>query len=117
MRNITLLDNVNAGVQNISVPINLEKRTDWNLIIETNGLNSLIEVFIEQGYSAGKSSTPTNWVVLQNCCYYNGAFPVEDDIVQIEKSVFTANWFRVRVESLNNISGTITAKLHYKDYP
>jgi len=28
MRNVTLLDNVNAGVQNISVPVNLETFTN-----------------------------------------------------------------------------------------
>ena len=41
MRNLTLLNNVDASIQSISEPINLEQRTDWELIVESSGLDDI----------------------------------------------------------------------------
>ncbi len=118
MRNKTLLDNVSAGVQQISDPLNLEKRTDWELIIESSGLDGVPRLFIERGFNAGKCNPlPTEWRVLQSGCNDEGYFPIDDDTIQILKDGFTANWFRVRVETNGNTTGNITVTIHYKDYP
>ena len=64
MRNVTLLDNVSAGVQQISDPINLERRTDWELIILSDTLDGTPQLFIERGFNAGKCNPePTEWQV------------------------------------------------------
>ena len=118
MRNVTLLDNVSAGVQQISDPINLERRTDWELIIESSGLDGVPQLFIERGFNAGKCNPePSEWILLQGGCTDEGSFPIDEDTIQILKDGFTANWFRVRVEAEDNTTGNITVTIHYKDYP
>ena len=118
MRNVTLLDNVDASVQQISVEENLDKRTDWNLIVESSGLDGQPQLFIEKGFTGGKCiSPPSEWFVVASKCRSTGIFLINDPLIQIEKTGFTANWFRVRVEPNGNTTGNITAKLHYKDYP
>ena len=118
MRNVTLLNNVDASTQQISTPINLERRTDWELIIESSGLDGTPQLFIERGFNAGKENPiPTEWRVLESGCNEEGFFPIDDSIIQILKDGFTANWFRVRIEAEDNTTGNITVKLHYKDYP
>jgi len=118
MRNLTLLNNVDASIQSISEPINLEQRTDWELIVESSGLDDIPKLFIERGFNAGKCNPlPTDWYTLSNKCNLDGSFPIDDTEIQIEKSGFTANWFRVRIEPESNTSGNITIKIHYKQYP
>ena len=118
MRNVTLLDNVSASVQQISDSVNLDKRTDWILTILSDTLDGTPELFIEYGFTGGKCLTPpSEWFILENCCEVDGSFLINDSVIQVNKSVFTANWFRVRVEAEDNTTGNITIKLHYKDYP
>jgi hypothetical protein len=118
MRNVTLLNAVDASQITISEPLNLEKRTDWELIITSDSLDDVPELFIEKGYNAGKCNPlPTEWFILPNKCDNTGTFLIDDSIIQIEKSGFTANWFRVRIDPKLNTTGTITVKIHYKDYP
>lgn len=118
MRNVTLFDNLSASIQQISTPINLEKRTDWELIIESSNLDAIPKLFIERGYNPGKCNPlPTEYYVLENKCNSDGSFLIDESEIQIIKNGFTANWFRIRVEPESNTTGNITAKLHYKNYP
>ena len=118
MRNVTLLDNVAANTQQVSDALNLERRTDWELIIESNSLDGTPQLFIERGFNAGKCNPePSEWQVLQSGCNEAGYFPIDDSVIQILKDGFTANWFRVRVEAEDNTTGNITVTIHYKDYP
>ncbi len=117
MRNELLLDSVDASVQQISEPVNLERRTDWELTVESNGLDGTPNLFIEKGFNRGDCHPlPTEWFPLANKCDNSGAFLIDDDLVQIEKTGFTANWFRVRLEPNGNTTGNVKATFHYKDY-
>ena len=118
MRNKTLLDNVDASVQNISDAVNLDKRTDWKIIIESDTLDGVPQLFIEEGFTGGKcSGEPTDWFALSNKCDDTGVFSIDTTPIMIERNYFTGNWIRVRVEANGNTTGNYTVKLHYKDYP
>lgn len=118
MRNFQLLAGADASIQQISKELNLEKRTDWELIIESENLDGTPQLYIERGYNAGKSNPlPSEWFILANNCENTGFFPVDDSEIQILNYGFTANWFRVRVEPNDNTTGTITVTIHYKEYP
>jgi hypothetical protein len=118
MRNVILLDNADASTQQISAEVNLERRTDWELVIESDSLDGTPNLFIEKGYNAGKCNPlPTEWFIEPNVCKVTNEFPIEDTEIQIVKNGFTANWFRVRVEPNDNTTGNITVTIHYKTYP
>lgn len=117
MRNVILLSDVDASIQQISDPVNLERRTDWELTIESTGLDGTPHLFVEKGFNTGKCHPlPSEWFILANKCDSSGLFLIDDPLIQIEKTGFIANWFRVRVEPNDNTTGTIKVTLHYKDY-
>ncbi len=117
MRNVTLLDNADASTLQISKEVNLERRTDWDLVIESDSLDDVPSLYIEKGYNAGKCNPlPTEWRVLPNKCDSTGEFLINDSLIEVTKNGFNANWFRVRVEPNANTTGNMTVTLHYKDY-
>ena len=117
MRNITLLDDVSASVQQISEPTNLERHTEWVLRIDSTGLDGIPNLFIEEGFNGGKClPIPTDFNVLPNKCDDTGLFEITDNEVTIRSKNFLGNWFRVRIEANGNTTGTIKVVLSYKDY-
>jgi len=119
MRNVTLLDNVDASVQQISNEVNFDHRGQWKLLITSSGLDGTPQLFIEEGFTGGKCITPpSEWFVICNPCNDTGVyFPIDDDIITIEKNSIKGNWMRVRVEANDNTTGNITVKLGYKTFP
>ena len=118
MRNVTLLDGVDASSQQISTAENLDKRTEWKLLINSSGLDGIPQLFIEQGFNGGKCfGEPNEWSVLTNKCDDTGVFLIDDAIITVNASSFKGNWFRVRLEANGNTTGTVTARLGYKDFP
>ena len=117
MRTITLLDNVDASIQQISDATNLERHTEWVLRINSSTLDAIPNLFIEEGFNGGKClPEPTEWSVVPFKCDGTGTFEITESEVKIRSKQFLANWFRVRVEPNGNTTGTITIKLSYKDY-
>ena len=119
MRNVTFLNNVTAAISHVSVAINLDQRTEWKLRIDSSGLDGTPQLFIEEGFTGGKCITPpSEWFVICNPCNDTGVyFPIDDDIITIEKNSIKGNWMRVRVEANDNTTGNITVKLGYKTFP
>ena len=117
MRTITLFDNVDASIQQISDATNLERHTEWVLRVNSSTLDAIPNLFIEEGFNGGKClPEPTAWSVLPFKCDGTGTFEITESEVKIRSKQFLANWFRVRVEPNGNTTGTITIKLSYKDY-
>ena len=118
MRNILLLDGVDASIQQISSNVNLDRRTEWILLIDSIDLDGTPQLFIEQGFTKGECSpNPTKWYVVANKCDSTGEILIDDSEIQVESNYFKGNWFRVRVEANGNTTGTITVQLSYKDFP
>lgn len=117
MRNLTLLDNVNSGIQQISSAKNLERHTEWVLRVSSVGLDGIPNLFIEEGFNGGKClPEPTDFSVLPFKCDGTGTFEITESEIKIRSKQFLANWFRIRVEPNGNTSGTMTVILSYKDY-
>lgn len=117
MRTITLFDNVDASIQQISDATNLERHTEWVLRINSSTLDAIPNLFIEEGFNGGKClPEPTEWSVVPFKCDGTGTFEITESEVNIRSKQFLANWFRVRVEPNGNTTGTMTIKLSYKDY-
>jgi len=117
MRNLTLLDNVNSGIQQISSAKNLERHTEWVLRVSSVGLDGIPNLFIEEGFNGGKClPEPTEFSVLPFKCDGTGTFEITESEINIRSKQFLANWFRIRVEPNGNTSGTMTVILSYKDY-
>ena len=117
MRNLTLLDNVNSGIQQISIAKNLERHTEWVLRVSSVGLDGIPNLFIEEGFNGGKClPEPTEFSVLPFKCDGTGTFEITESEIKIRSKQFLANWFRIRVEPNGNTSGTMTVILSYKDY-
>ena len=118
MRNVTLLDNVAADVQQITAEINMDQRTEWKVYINTTGLNGRPQLYIEDNNSPSKNETPTgDWNPICNTCNDVDYFTLDDTVITIEKKDFKANWFRIRVEPTDNTAGTINVSLSYKTFP
>jgi hypothetical protein len=119
MRNVTFLNNVTAAISHVSVAINLDQRTEWKLRIDSSGLDGTPQLFIEEGFTGGKClDPPTEWNIVCNPCdTVNDSFPINDDIITIEKKDFKGNWFRVRIDRADNTTGNLTVKLGYKTHP
>jgi len=118
MRTADLLDNVGVGVQQISASINLEQRTDWKLFIESDSLDGVPELFVEEIGQGGKHSPAptTGYTIICNPNKADGHFPINDNIITIEKTDLKTNWFRVRIEPGTNSTGNVSIKLVYKTY-
>jgi hypothetical protein len=119
MRNVTLLDNVDASIQQISSHVNFDQRVAWKLFITTTGLDASPELFIECNNTSSKCFAPVgDWTIVCNQCNtLTDSFPLDDDVITIEKNDFKSNWFRVRVEPNGNTTGTIHVSLSYKTFP
>ena len=118
MRNVTLLDNVDASTQQISTHVNLDQRVEWKLFITSSGLDGEPQLFIEDNNTSSKCTEPTgDWNIVCNPFADFEYFPINDDIVTIEKKDFKSNWMRIRVENNGNTTGNITVKLSYKTFP
>ena len=118
MRNVTLLNNVAADVQQITAEVNMDQRTQWKVYINTAGLDGRPQLFIEDNNSPSKNETPTgNWTPICNTCSDIDYFTLDDTVITIEKKDFKANWFRIRVEANDNTTGTINVSLSYKTFP
>jgi hypothetical protein len=117
MRNFTLLDSVDASVQQISDAKNLERHTEWVLRIDSVGLDGIPQLFIEEGFNGGKClPEPTDWNVVPFKCDDTGTFDITTSEVNIRSKQFLANWFRIRIEPNGNTTGAISVILSYKDY-
>jgi len=117
MRTKVLFDDVDASVSQESVEIQMDKRTDWDLVVTVDGLDGVPQIIIEKAYTGGGCLPgPSDWYAVENC---NGDtfFDVDSPPLQIHKSQFTPNYFRIRLEPNTNTTGTVTAFLGYKDYP
>jgi hypothetical protein len=44
----------------------------------------------------------------------DGSFPIDDELITIEKKDFKSNWFRLRLEPNGNTTGNISIELVYK---
>ena len=119
MRNVTLLDNVDASTQQISTHVNLDQRAAWKLFITSSGLDGEPQLFIEDNNTSSKCVEPTgDWNIICNPCdTVTDSFPIDDDTITIEKNSFKSNWMRVRIEPNGNTTGTITVTLSYKTFP
>lgn len=120
MRNVTLLDNVDASTQQISDFVNLDQRAAWVILITSDNLDGTPQFFIEFNNTSGKCVDPTgDWTIVCNPCDETGEgyFPINDEVITIEKNSFKSNWIRVRVEPNDNTTGNITAVLSYKTFP
>ena len=47
MRTVTLLDNIDASIQQVSQFINFDQRSEWKLFIKSSGLDGEPQLFIE----------------------------------------------------------------------
>ena len=118
MRNVTLLDNVAADVQQITDEVNFDQRAQWKVYINTTGLNGRPQLYIEDNNSPSKNETPVgDWTPICNNCSDTDYFTLDDTVITIEKKDFKANWFRIRVEPVDNTTGTINVSLSYKTFP
>ena len=118
MRNATLLNNVDASVQQISDALNLDHRAQWKLYINATGLNGTPQLFIEDNSSGSKCIDPAyNWNIICNACDELDYFPISETVITIEKKDFKANWMRVRVDPGDNTTGTIDIRITYKTFP
>lgn len=118
MRNLTLLDNVDANTQQISEPVNFDHRVEWKIYINSTGLDGTPQIYIEDNSSGSKCIDPAyNWNPICNRCDELDYFPIDDDLITIEKKDFKASWFRVRVEANDNTTGTIDVRITYKTFP
>ena len=116
MRTVTLLDNADASVQQISDFINFDQRSEWKLFIKSSSLDGEPQLFIESNNTKSACVEPTgDWTVFCNPLnLVDGSFPINDDIITIEKKDFKSNWFRLRLEPNGNTTGNITIQLVYK---
>lgn len=113
-----LFTNQDASVAATSDIVSMQKRTNWDLVIDTTGLDGTPEVIIEVGYNLGKCHPdPTEWYAIENPEDCTFVFPITTTPTVIKKKEQTANWLRVRIEPNGNTTGNITALLAYKDYP
>ena len=118
MRNVTLLNDVDASRQQISAEINMDQRTEWKVYINTARLDGVPRLFIEDNTSPSKNETPTgDWNPICNTCSDIDYFTLDDTVITIEKKDFKANWFRIRIEPNDNTTGTINVSLSYKTFP
>lgn len=118
MRNATLLNNVDASVQQISEPLNLDKRTEWKIYINASGLDGTPQFYLEDNSSGSKCIDPAySWNIICNRADDLDYFPISETVLTIEKKDFKANWMRVRVEPNDNTTGTIDVRITYKTYP
>lgn len=116
MRQVVLLDNVDASVQQISGEVNFDQRAAWKLFIESTGLDGTPKIYIEESTTNSFCVLPTEWTVYKNNCSGDGSFDIDEALVTIEKNDFKSNWFRIRVEAEDNTTGNITARVSYKTF-
>jgi len=118
MRNFQLLNNADASISVTSQEVNLDKRTEWVLLIDLSNADGIPSIYIDQGFTGGKCiPNPSEWYVLANKCDSTGEFIIDDEQIQIKSNYFKGNWFRIRYEAKDNTAGTISVKLSYKDFP
>jgi hypothetical protein len=117
MRNFTFLDNLDASLSFTSEALNIDQRVEWKITIDSVNLDGIPRLFIEQGFTGGKAAPPSEWVTLCNPLNVDDYFPINDDLITIEKKDFKGNWFRVRFEPNDNTTGNTTVKLSYKTFP
>jgi len=118
MRTENLLNDVDAGVQQISANkcIDCGQRAEWILVVDSTGLDGTPELFIEQGFTSSCNVSPTKWVIIPNKCEVNSFFPIDDTQIVIEKSDLKGNFFRIRIEPNDNTTGIISATWSYKTF-
>ena len=113
-----VFNNVDASTPITSTPINMEKRTNWDLVIDTDSVDGEPRIILEVGYNLGEChGLPTDWFAVENTKDCTFVFDIDTTPTIIKKKEQTANWFRVRLEPNGNTAGTLNALLGYKDYP
>ncbi len=118
MRSKVFLDNIDASITQTSEELNLDKRTEWKVFIESTGLDGTPQLFIEEATTGSKCIVPTaGWTVYQYKCNTTGEFNIDSTLVTIEKKDFKSNWFRVRFEPNGNTTGNTTVRISYKTFP
>jgi hypothetical protein len=117
MRTQVLFDTVDASSNQTSDNVNMDKRTDWDLVVTADSLDAIPRIIIEMAYTGGGClPEPSDWYPVENC-NGNEFFGLTSPPLIVHKSGFTPNWYRIRLEPNGNTTGTVTAILGYKDYP
>jgi len=111
MRTQVLLNNVDASIQQIGTyVVDCGQDMRWLLMIKSDGLDGTPNIFVEE------SSNNVDWVALNNndCEGIVDFFLMDDPLIHIRDSYFMGKSFRIRVEPVDNTSGTIYAELVVK---
>ena len=116
MRTVILLDDVDASLQQVSSHINFDQRSEWKLFIKSANLDGEPKLFIESNNSKSECVEPIgDWTVFCNPLnLIDGSFPINDELITIEKKDFKSNWFRLRLEPNGNTIGNVAIELVYK---
>ncbi len=83
MRTVTLLDNVDASVQQVSAYVNFDQRSEWKLFIKSSNLDGEPKLFIESNNTKSEGVEPTgDWTVFCNPLDLTDcSFPIDEEFI------------------------------------